>query len=143
MQLLLFGEGNEKFVIEKYIDKHQLRDYVIFKGNQNQDVIKKAYQQSHFVILPSKSEGWPKVIAEGMFWGCLPISSKVSCVPNMLDNGKRGLLLEMNFDEDEKQIQSLLKDNKLYQEKVSKAIDWSRKYTLDFFENEVRKLLKP
>jgi len=143
VQLLLFGEGNEKFVIEKYIDKHQLRDYVIFKGNQNQEVIKKVYQESHFVILPSKSEGWPKVIAEGMFWGCLPISSKVSCVPNMLDNGKRGLLLNMIFDDDVKQIEVLLKDNKVYHEKVSKAIDWSRKYTLDFFENEVRKLLKP
>jgi glycosyltransferase involved in cell wall biosynthesis len=143
VQLLLFGEGSERKQIEKYIDEQQLSDYVICYGNQNQDVIKKAYQQSHFVILPSKSEGWPKVIAEGMFWGCLPISSKVSCVPNMLDNGKRGLLLNMIFDDDVKQIETLLKDNKSYQEKVCKAIDWSRNYTLDFFENEIEMILKP
>ena len=48
------------------------------------------------------SEGWPKVIAEGMFWGCLPIATRVSCVPNMLNNGKRGIILELTLQEDVK-----------------------------------------
>jgi glycosyltransferase involved in cell wall biosynthesis len=88
------------------------------------------------------SEGWPKVVAEGMFWGCLPIASKVSCVPNMLANGNRGLLLDMNLEGDANKIITLLQDNNLYQEKVNNAIQWSRQYTLDVFENEIKQLLQ-
>ena len=111
------------------------------KGNHPQEMLKKAYQQSHFVILPSESEGWPKVIAEGMFWGCLPIATKVSCVPNMLDNGNRGVLLEMDLEQDANVIAALIRNPEQYLDKVQQSIRWSRKYTLDLFENEIKALL--
>jgi len=142
VQLTLFGEGNERKMLEKYITENKLESLVFLKGNQNQEVIKKAYIENHFVVLPSESEGWPKVVAEGMFWGCLPIATAVSCVPNMLDHGKRGLLLDMNLSNDVVQITLLLNDNEAYQTKVDEAITWSRKYTLDVFENEIKKLLQ-
>ncbi|WP_348636742.1 glycosyltransferase [Flavobacterium anhuiense] len=70
--LEMYGEGPEKNNLESYIQTNYLEDYIFLKGNQNKEVIKEAYLKSHFVILPSNSEGWPKAIAEGMFWGvCL------------------------------------------------------------------------
>ncbi|MEZ0130797.1 glycosyltransferase, partial [Flavobacterium sp. LBUM151] len=110
-------------------------------GNQNKETIKKAYQKSHFVLLPSKSEGWPKAIAEGMFWGCVPLSTKVSCVPFMLDNGNRGVLLEMNIEEDSAKIMEIIKDQNLFFTKSKLAAEWSQKYTTDVFESEIKKLL--
>ncbi len=142
MQLTLFGEGNERKMLENYVSDNNLETFVFLKGNQNQEVIKKAYIENHFVVLPSMSEGWPKVVAEGMFWGCLPIATAVSCVPNMLDYGKRGVLLEMDLSKDVQQIALLLDTNESYQQMVGKAIDWSRKYTLDVFENEIKGLLQ-
>ncbi len=142
VQLTLFGEGNERKMLEEYLGKNKLDSFIFLKGNQNQDSVKQAYLTNHFVILPSMSEGWPKVVAEGMFWGCLPIASKVSCVPNMLDNGRRGLLLEMILSRDVVQIESLLVDDKSYNEKVEQALNWSRMYTLDKFENEIKKLVQ-
>ena len=142
VQLLLYGEGNERASLEKFIKENKLENIITLMGNQNQETIKSAYLENHFVVLPSLSEGWPKVVAEGMFWGCLPIASKVSCVPNMLDNGGRGVLLDLNLNHDIESIDSLLKDNFLYQEKVNKAINWSRQYTLDIFENEIKLLLQ-
>lgn len=139
--LTFYGEGEEREKIENYISNHQLEDIVFLKGNQNQESIKKAYLENHFIVLPSLSEGWPKVIAEGMFWGCLPIASKVSCVPNMLGNGERGLLLEMNLESDVEDIDFLLKNDSLYKNKVEKAVLWSRGYTMDVFENEVKILI--
>jgi len=140
--LSIYGEGIERENIENYIANNNLENIVILKGNQNQETIKKAYTENHFVVLPSLSEGWPKVVAEGMFWGCLPIATKVSCVPNMLDNGDRGILLELTLQDNVKKIQSLLNNNELYQNKVKKAISWSRKYTLDVFEDEIKLLLQ-
>lgn len=142
VQLSIYGEGNERTMLENYISKNKLESIVFLKGNQNQEIIKKAYCENHFVVLPSLSEGWPKVVAEGMFWGCLPIASRVSCVPNMLENGKRGILLDLKLDSDTEHIESILKDNKLYQDKVHEAIQWSRQFTMDFFEDEIKLLLK-
>ena len=142
VQLTLYGEGNERIMLENYISKNKLESIVFLKGNQNQETIKNAYCENHFVVLPSLSEGWPKVVAEGMFWGCFPIASRVSCVPNMLQNGDRGLLLDFKLKHDVENIESILKDYNLYQDKVTKAINWSRQYTLDVFENEIKLLLK-
>jgi glycosyltransferase involved in cell wall biosynthesis len=143
VQLTLYGEGVERTYLEEYVKDHKLEHIVFFMGNQNQEVVKQAYLANHFVILPSLSEGWPKVIAEGMFWGCLPMASKVSCVPNMIDHGNRGLLLEMKLEKDVKQIMDLVNDEKQYDLKVEKAMSWSRNYTLDDFDAEIKKLVHP
>lgn len=141
VRLTLFGEGIERQLLERYCRENELEDRVVLKGNQTKDSVKKAYQDSHFVILPSQSEGWPKVIAEGMFWGCVPLATKVSCVPFMLDNGTRGLLLEMEVEKDVSQIESVLNNQILFDTMQKKGVEWSRKYTVDIFEEEVKKLL--
>lgn len=141
VMLSLYGYGREKKIIEDYIQINNLENRVILMGNQPQEIIKKAYLESHFVILPSQSEGWPKVIAEGMFWGCLPIATKVSCLNYMLDSGNRGILLKMDANADARQIITLLNDQESYNDKVTKSILWSRKYTLDLFESEIKALL--
>ncbi|MFN3754430.1 glycosyltransferase [Flavobacterium sp.] len=142
VQLTLYGEGLERKRLEEYIKNQHLESVIFLKGNQHQETIRKAFCESHFVVLPSVSEGWPKVIAEGMFWGCLPIASKVSCVPNMLDNGNRGLLLDLELQKDVAKIRSILADNSEYVLKAHQALEWSRQYTLDVFESEIKKLLQ-
>lgn len=143
VHLDLYGEGIERWILERYILDFNLEKIIALKGNQSRDFMKDGYQNSHFVILPSKSEGWPKTLAEGMFWGCVPIATPVSCVPFMLDFGNRGLLLEMNLDQDIRQLEVLLNNELEFTAKSQKAFDWSTKYTLDVFEEAVQKMLLP
>jgi glycosyltransferase involved in cell wall biosynthesis len=140
--LSVYGEGDQRNKIEKYIVENTLEKNVFLFGNQSAPIVQKAYQESHFVILPSKSEGWPKVIAEGMFWGCVPIATSVSCVPFMLDYGERGLLLTIDLEKDLQSIHELIKNEELYQKFIVNGAEWSRKYTLDVFEAEIKLLLK-
>ncbi|RYJ50896.1 glycosyltransferase family 1 protein [Flavobacterium petrolei] len=140
--LSIYGEGVQRALLESYILKHKLEGIIVLEGNQNQEIIKKAYQNSHFVVLPSESEGWPKAIAEGMFWGCVPVATAVSCVPFMLDYGNSGILLEMNLEYDIRQLEALLDDQSYFQMMSKKGSDWSRTYTLDVFENDIEKLLQ-
>src|SRR5690606_10230208 len=98
VQLQILGEGTERHILEHYITENNLQDFVSLKGNQSKETVKSAYQNSHFLVLPSKSEGWPKVVGEAMFWGCLPVATEVSCVANMIEN--RGILLTMNLEKD-------------------------------------------
>lgn len=141
VRLNLYGDGVERKLLEDYIVKQQLQSIVSLKGNQTQDIVKKAYQNSHFVVLPSDSEGWPKVIAEGMFWGCVPLATAVSCVPYMLDYENRGVLLAMNLESDSAKIERVLQDQSDFDAKRKKAAEWSRMFTLDVFEEAIKKLI--
>lgn len=141
VQLELYGEGSERAVLEQYIEKNNLGSFIELKGNQSQEIIKAAYQNSHFVILPSQSEGWPKAIAEGMFWGCIPIATPISCIPYMLDYGKRGLLMQLNLEKDIQQLEATLNKEQEFERLREKASDWSRQYTMDVFESEIEKIV--
>jgi glycosyltransferase involved in cell wall biosynthesis len=138
----MYGEGMERNAIEDLIKKHNLEDYIFLHGNQPKAKVKKALQHCHFLILPSKSEGWPKVVAEAMFWGCIPVVTPVSCVPWMLDYGGRGLIMNYVYDDTTAdKILSLLKSPKKLEGIAENASNWSRHYTLDKFEEELKKLL--
>jgi glycosyltransferase involved in cell wall biosynthesis len=138
----LYGEGMLRDNLEQYIFKNKLESIVSLKGNQSKETVLKAYQTSHFLILPSKSEGWPKVVAEAMFWGCVPLASKVSCVPYILGYGKRGIQLEEQLVTDVSEIIRLLNDEILFQKMASEGQNWSRQFTTDKFEQEINELLR-
>ncbi|MBK0370729.1 glycosyltransferase family 4 protein [Flavobacterium agrisoli] len=141
VQLDVFGDGKLRTELERYVQKRQLQHFIFLHGNQFAEIVKKAYQNSHFVILPSKSEGWPKVLAEGMFWGCVPLATSVSCVPYMLGEGGRGVLLQSDITTDVQGIQTLLDNPTLYNQKRQKAVIWSRQFTLELFEAAIQKLV--
>ena len=141
VELNIYGNGSEYESLRSYIQKNNLNDFVFLHGNQKKEVVKKAFQESHFLLFLSKSEGWPKVVAEAMFWGCFPISSKVSCIPFMLGNGSRGALVEFNVEEIVKVLKSHIENTNLYQSKALEAQNWSQKYTLDYFSSEIKNLL--
>lgn len=142
VQLELYGDGAEREQLQHYILEKNLGEVIFLLGNQAKEKLQEAYKNSHFLILPSQSEGWPKVVAEAMFWGCVPVSSPVSCIPNMLGDGERGILLDLELEKDSQKIMDLIKQPEDYHEKAEKAVFWSRKYTLDYFENEIKLLLK-
>lgn len=142
VRLDLYGEGKERTFLADYIQDKGLQDSIVLHGNQTADTVRKAYQESHFLLLPSKSEGWPKVVAEAMFWGCVPVASAVSCVPDMLDNGNRGVVLTMAVEEDVQQLEGCIVNEGQYHSIAEKGMNWSRKYTLDYFELEIEKLVK-
>lgn len=142
ISLDLFGDGNLKDKLTQYIGENNLESFVKLQGNQTKEVVKEALKTAHFSILPSKSEGWPKAIAEAMFFGCIPIVTKISCVPYMLDYGKRGVLIEPNIENVTTNLLMLLEDSEALKLKAVGAQKWSQQYTLDLFEVEIAKLLK-
>ena len=142
VNLTLYGEGVQRDILERYILTNNLNTIILLKGNQSKEIVKKALQNAHFLLLPSKSEGWPKVVAEAMFWGCLPIVTKISCVPYMLNKGERGILITPDLTEAVDSIVKYLNDANKYNVACREAMKWSRKYTLDKFQSEIKNLLE-
>ena len=141
VELHVYGNGNEKPALENWITKNEAQNLIQLHGNQPKHVIKKSLQYAHFLVLPSKSEGWPKVVAEAMFWGCIPVVTPISCVPWMLDHGNRGILIQNDLVITVKSIELLIKNPNTLELMSKKVAEWSRQYTLDEFEAEIRKLL--
>ena len=141
VQLSLFGEGVLRNNLETYITTNKLKDFISLKGNQNKESIEQAYKESHFLILPSKSEGWPKVVAEAMFWGSLPLTTNVSCVNYMIGDGSRGKLLNLNLEDDTKLVLDLIYNEELYLKMCTEGRNWSQHFTTEYFDTEIVKLL--
>lgn len=136
VQLDLYGDGN----LRSSLEKGDIA-YVHFYGNTNAKVVYEAYKKAHFLILPSKSEGWPKVIAEAMFCGVIPIATPISCVPWMLDGGNRGQLLSLDLERDCNNIIKLINNKQRYLSMSAQAQEWSQCYTLNKFEKAIKELL--
>ncbi len=140
-RLDFFGEGPERNSLEKFTRENGLEKSIKLHGNVPSDRLKAAFQQAHFLIFISQSEGWPKVVAEAMFWGCLPVTTAVSCVPQMLGKGERGELVGADVNEITGKIEFLIQNPRVYQAKTDKAANWSREFTLEKFEKEIHSVL--
>jgi glycosyltransferase involved in cell wall biosynthesis len=156
-----YGDGPLKAVIESRVKAAGLEDHIRLHGNVNNSIVTQAYKNAHFSFLLSKSEGWPKAVAEAMFLGCIPVASKVSCVPWMLgiatsnadkltyplglgkglDATQRGILIN-DISQAGIVVEEYLKQPELLQHMSQAAAAWSQQYTLDDFEREIALLLK-
>ncbi len=142
VSLNLYGEGVLNDELRAYVVKKKLDTIIVFNGNQTKEILLEAYKNSHFLILPSKSEGWPKVVAEAMFWGCVPIVTPVSCVSYMLNHGKNGILLQEDVEIDVTAILKIVHSNSVFQDMVKESSKWSRQFTTDKFEAEIKKIME-
>lgn len=65
-------------------------------GFRNRNEINSYYKKCHLIILPSRSEGFPKVIAEAAAYGCIPLVTDVSALSQYVKEGENGFLLPTN-----------------------------------------------
>ncbi len=141
VSLTFFGDGPLRPGLERSIRERNLGEWASIAGNVPAAEMKKAYQTGHFLILPSVSEGWPKAVAEAMFWKCVPAALPVSCVRQMMDEGRRGVILTGDLLTDVGQIDQLIQAPITYVEKAEAASAWSGSYTTDRFRTEIQRLL--
>lgn len=78
------GGGPGKMNLEAQARELKIGGLVRFHGWLSRPLLAPAYSQSHFMVFPTESEGWPKVLSEGMAYGVVPVTSKVSSIPGYL-----------------------------------------------------------
>jgi glycosyltransferase involved in cell wall biosynthesis len=137
----LYGAGDLHAKLKAQIEALSLQHLVSLCGNVPANTLKNAYQAAHFLVFASHSEGWPKAVAEAMFWGCLPLTTAVSCVPHMVDNGRRGHLVPPDANAIAAIIEQYVNAPELYRVACQSAMDWSRQFTLERFEAAIQPLL--
>lgn len=139
--LHMYGDGPLMPELQGYITRNGLEAIVSLYGNQDKSVVKASLMDAHFNILPSRSEGWPKAVAEGMFFGCIPIATPVSCLGWMLGEGTRGILIATELETAVTQIVTALNNSDL-DAMAKAALEWSQQYTFDRLEESIREVLE-
>ena len=141
VKLEIYGAGILKNELQEYITTKNLDPFVSLMGSIKLEELKEVYIASHFLILASQSEGWPKAVAEAMFFGCVPVVTSVSCVPWMLNYGGRGILIDENVTSATEKIQQEMRNPNILKEISIAAQTWSQEYTLEKFEEGINKIL--
>lgn len=87
----IVGDGNDRFSFESLVEDRELRDYVTFYGWMARRALNPLLARAHFLIFPAtSSEGWPKVLSEGMAHGAVPLAGNVSSIPQYLNSFRTG-----------------------------------------------------
>lgn len=88
----IVGDGKSKSTYIEMAKESGLN--FVFHGLLSRSDVQNIYKESHAIVLPSASEGFPKVIAEAMNFGCLPVVSDVSSIGHYIKNNDNGFLLK-------------------------------------------------
>jgi glycosyltransferase involved in cell wall biosynthesis len=85
-RLDLVGDGADRPAFEALAAELGIAEHVKFLGWLPHTILHEIYERSHVLLLPtSASEGWPKVLSEGMAYGVVPLAGAVSSIPQYLD----------------------------------------------------------
>jgi glycosyltransferase involved in cell wall biosynthesis len=91
-KLILAGHGPAMDEIRKLAADISVP--VEFTGYIQRDRLNEIYRISHVLVLPSRTEGFPKVVAEAASFGCIPIVTNVSSIGQYVRDGVNGFVLD-------------------------------------------------
>jgi len=135
-EVLMVGNGSEIKKYESIAKEIVLK--ITFKGLLKRDELENIYRVSHLIMLPSESEGFPKVIAEASAYGCVPIVSDVSSIGQYYNETNGFLLKKINPDELAQKIDSALKDRINLKRMSLECVKVADLFTFEYYMKNLR-----
>ncbi len=133
VQLTLLGDGPQRPRLEAQAHILGITDAIRWEGYvADREQYLAALRESDLFVLPSLSEGVPKVLLEAMARGVPVIASAVGGIPAVLGDGQRGRLVRPN-DEIElaTAIHALLDDPAARQRFRAEGLTWAADHTAE------------
>jgi len=88
VRLLVAGEGPLRASLERHAEELAVRDLVVFSGFVEAPLA--ALSASDIIVFSSRREGLPLGLLEAMAAGCVPIVTRVSGLPEVVDRPEVG-----------------------------------------------------
>jgi glycosyltransferase involved in cell wall biosynthesis len=133
----------EKMLHQK-INDYNLTNNVTYLGPKFGKEKEEILSNSDIFVFPTYKDAFPLVILEAMRAGLPILSTKEGAIPEIVDDGKTGLLVEKKNARDlADKIELLLKDDKL-RSKMGKEsqLKFLEKYSSDIFEKNLNNIFK-
>jgi len=102
------GDSNTRPQYEQFASNHNIR--ANFHGFLSRGEVFELFKHSDFLLLPSTaSEGFPKVIAEAMNFGCIPVVSSVSSISQYITKNQGFVLDDTSAEGLKEKLQAIMK----------------------------------
>jgi len=135
--------GFNREQVQNKISTSNLKMNLEIHGVLNRNALNRLYRECHFIILPSETEGFPKVIIEAASFGCIPIIPKISSILHHF-NATQGRAIELE-DNSVASIYNTLKNldnNKQEYNKISqKVMEYSHHFTYEAYNQNIEKYI--
>ncbi|MEK4012840.1 glycosyltransferase family 4 protein [Peribacillus sp. FSL M8-0224] len=92
----LYIAGSEPLIDDEYKKYTEVIGFLNKAIKEDQIIIDKMYKQSHFFLLPTKSEAYGIVFAEASSYGLPSITTNTGGVPSVVKNTKNGYCLDVS-----------------------------------------------
>ena len=131
-KLILVGDGEEREHLESLTGSLEIREYVEFVGRAPHEMVLDYMNRSEVFVLPSLSEGFPVTILEAMACGLPIVATRVGGVPDIIEDGINGYLVDTKNPEQIAQaLQKILENEQLRGNISSNNREEAEKYSWD------------
>lgn len=142
--LKVAGDGPARSAVEAIITEYGLGHRVRLLGFQSREQLNALYAESHVLVLPSASEGFPKVVAEAAAYGCVSVVSDVSAIGQYIVTGVNGYLLQERSPEAiASALQQLASDRAALKSYSLAAVQLTERFTYEYFSRRIAAEILP
>lgn len=136
VQFLIIGEGMLREELEKMLIEMQLQGQVLMPGYYNQ--IEDIYRISDIICVPSIMEGLGLVVLEAMFFKVPVVAARVGGIPEIIEDGKEGILVPpRDYKSLAQGIMRLLDDQLLRQRLIHNGVKKLGQFTMQNMAHRV------
>lgn len=146
LDLVVAGDGPDKEMLLKYSVKLGVKDRVHFLGSVASSDLSDLYEACEVFVHPSRLEAFGLVVLEAISLGKPVVATKTGGIPEIIEDGRNGILVDGKPDALASGIEMLLSNPRLKedfakrsQEIVSEKFSKDNCYvTIDFLESILR-----
>lgn len=99
LKFLIGGDGYLKDEMEKFLRMNELTDNVNYVGWISREELPNYLNELKLLVIPSCSEGLPNTMLEAMACGTPILANPVGAIPDIIQEGVNGFLIEKNSPE--------------------------------------------
>ena len=131
-QCLIIGDGPLYSDLKELIDRNGLADQVKLVGKVFQEDIVDYYARADLFVLCSHRENLPNVLVESMAMAIPTIATAIAAIPELIQDGENGLLVEPDNTEQLARAMKRVIDEKEFARRIAEN---GRKTVLDKFDH--------
>lgn len=133
----IVGDGSALPKLKRQAEAMGVQDRIVFHGQVSHDRVMELLMQAHVFCFPTASEGFPKAVIEALACGLPVIATRVSVLPDLIQQGCGVLLNELSSDELARAVSYILDDPETYMAMSGRAVTVASQYSLEAWRDTI------